>query len=100
MCKEPVDGSLLIHVPDTNTLIVRTTSHEFIIPTNNDIPDPFFVTMKGPGVKASTNLPQLDRFIPGTTDQEIPIHDKVHKGNIVVMSMESLAAKIIIIQVP
>jgi hypothetical protein len=86
---------LLIHLPDTHTLIVRTTDHHLIICGDNDRSDPFFMTLVGTCVEPSTDLPQLDGLVTGTADEKIAIHHKIYITYIVIVPVECLAAYII-----
>lgn len=50
-----------------------------------------------PGIESSTDFPQLNGFISGTTDEVIAVHYKIHKTNVMIMPMESLTADKVII---
>jgi hypothetical protein len=51
-------------------------------------------------VKPSTDLPQLDSLIPWTTDQVVPVHNKSYIAYIVVVTVECLAAYVVVSEVP
>lgn len=100
MCEEPVHWGLLIDLPNTNTLIVGAAGHQLIIVRDNNIADPFLVPMIRSRVKASTDFPKFDGLVSGAGNQIIPIEYEIHKAYVVIMSNKSLAANVIIIQIP
>jgi hypothetical protein len=58
------------------------------------------MTVVGTCVESSTDLPQLDGLVTGTTDEKIAIHHKIYITYIVIVAVESLAAYVVIGQIP
>ena len=100
MREESIDRRLFIHIPNTNTLIIRTGCHNLAIIRDNTIPDPFLMSLKSLLIKTSTNFPKLNGHIPTRRYKTIPIKHKINIANIMIMSMKGLTTQVIIIQVP
>lgn len=63
MCKVTIYRSLFINLPNTDTLIIRATRHDFAVCWNNDISDPFLMSVICTSVESCANLPKFNRFI-------------------------------------
>jgi hypothetical protein len=100
MGEKPIDWGLLIDLPYTYALIIRTTGHSLVISGNNNIPDPFFMSMICSGVKPSADFPKLDSLVSRAGNQIIPIKKEINKTDIMIMSMECLTTNIIVIKIP
>lgn len=97
MSEVPVNWGLFVHLPYADTLVIWATGHEFVISGDNNRPDPLLVSVVSPGVEPSTDFPEFDSFIAGTAYQKVTVHHKVDVTDIVIMTMESFAANIIVI---
>ena len=97
MSEVPVYWGLFVHLPYADALVVRATSHDFVIGGDNNRPDPLFVSVISPGVEPGTDFPQFDSLIAGTADQEVTVHHKVDVADIMIVAMEGFAANIVVI---
>lgn len=100
MRKVTINGCLFINLPDTNTLIIRATCHYFTVCRDNDISDPFLMTVICASIKTCANFPKFNGFISWTRNKIIAIKYKVNETYIMVVAIKSFATNIIIIKVP
>ena len=100
MCKIPIDRCLFIDLPYTYTLIIRATCHYFTVCWNNDISDPFLMSMICTSIKTCANFPKFDCFISRTWNQIIAIKYEVNETDIMIVAIKSFTANIIIIKIP
>ena len=49
------------------------------------------------GIESSTDFPQLNGFVPGTTDKVIAVHNKIDVTYVMIVSMERFATYKVII---
>jgi len=100
MCKVTIYWSLFINLPNTDTLIIRATCHDFTVCWNNDISDPFLMSMICTSIKSCAYLPKFYCFISRTWNQIIAIKYEVDETDIMVMAIESFTTNVVIIKVP
>ena len=100
MCKVTIYRSLFINLPNTDTLIVRATCHDFTVCWNDDIPDPFLMSMICTSIESCAYLPKFDCFISRAWNQIITIKYKVDETDIMVVAIESFTTNVVIIKVP
>jgi hypothetical protein len=91
MCKKPINRLFLFHIPDTDTLIIGTTGHKLAIITDNQIPNPLLMSLKGAFIEPRANFPKFNGHIPTGRYQKVPVHNKINITNIVIVSMKGLA---------
>ena len=97
MRKVPVDWGFFIHLPNTYTLVIWAADHQFIICAYNYVSDPFLMSLISSGIESSTDFPQLNGFVPGTTDKVIAVHNKIDVTYVMIVSMERFATYKVII---
>lgn len=100
MCKVTIYRSLFIDLPNTDTLIIRATCHDFTVCWNNDISDPFLMPMICTSVKSCAYFPKFNCFISWTWYQVIAIKYEVDETNIMIVTIESFTTNVVIIKVP
>jgi hypothetical protein len=100
MGKESIYRLLLIYLPNTNGLVIRATDHQFVISCHKDISDPLLMAMVGPCIESGGYFPELDGLVSGAGYEVITIEQKVYPADVMIVTMECLAAYVVIIQVP
>ena len=100
MGKKPVDRGLFLNVPHNNTLIIRTRNKHFPIRRDGKLPHPTFMPYICPLAKPCWYFPQLNGLIPRTRDQQVTFNHKINKGYIMIMTIESFIALIIVMKIP
>lgn len=100
MGEKPVNRGLFFDVPHNNTLIIRARNKHFPIRRDGKLPHPTFVPYVGPLAKSCWYFPQFDGLIPRTGDQQVTFNQKINKGYIMIMTIESFTALIIVMKIP
>lgn len=81
-------GSLLINIPNHNSLIMRATGKCLRIFCNNYLPDPILMPMISSFAEFRTNFPQLNRTISWTRQDKLRILDKQSTAHTMLMPRE------------
>ena len=100
MCKESQNWCFFIDIPNDNTLIVRTTDKGLTIFRNRESSNPSFMPSKCFFAISGTNFPKPNGLISGTRKDHISFRIEVHIRNVMIMPVESLEAKVIVIDIP